>query len=284
MQPMQQQYSHRATCVGYPARRSELSAKQDVITDYTRPQQCNLTVAPDGSWLTGGPWAIGFCGGVLNYTKLPMVDPTTGAEIINYKFYDIDWSESQPSCSIAYHAETTIARFREIVCPVGMIAQAYGTVMYEGVQYSAGYCLKGNYDLPAKSLGPCAGDCPKGALFAGNPIHIQTGNKYQAESDYAAGGAGRIRFQRFYNYARGFTTLGADWPSSMGKFWRHTYDRSIQYIPSATITSAVSFRPEGQVINYNLCRELWRSICPGQGHQESTRATTGCERLEAHDV
>jgi hypothetical protein len=252
MFPMQQLYSHRSTCSGFPPRRSEMSAKQDITTDYFRPQQCSLTVAPRGTWLTGGPWSIGYCGGALNYTTLPQVDPTTGLEVMNYKFYDIDWTEPLPSCGSAYHADTTIARYREIACPQGMIAQTYGTVMYQGVQYSARYCLGGGGMQRVKNLGPCKGDCPPGGSFAGNPIHIQTGNKYQVESDYAASGAGGIRFQRFYNYSSGYETNGGDWQSAMGKFWRHTFSRSIQYIPSATITTALSFRPEGQVTIYNL--------------------------------
>jgi RHS repeat-associated protein len=253
MIPKEVQYSHRATCVGYPAKRSELAAKQDIITDYTRPQQCSLTVAPRGTWLTGGPWAIGYCGGVLNYTTLPYVDPGTGLETVSYKFYDIDWTEPSPSCGSSYHAESTIAKFREINCPPGMLPATYGTVIYNGVQYSAGYC-QGNAGMrAAKNVGPCEGDAC--GSFAGNPIHIQTGNKYQVESDYSASGDGGIRFQRFYNYglvSDASATIGADWQATIGKFWRHTYDRSIQYIPTANISSALAYRPQGQVINYNF--------------------------------
>src|SRR5690242_17296844 len=48
MYPTTWRYSNRSTCRGFPARSSEAEAAQDIVTDYTRPDQCNLTVKPKG--------------------------------------------------------------------------------------------------------------------------------------------------------------------------------------------------------------------------------------------
>lgn len=61
------------------------------------------------------------------------------------------------------------------------------------------------------------------SLSVGNPIHVVTGNKYQAESDLAPlPGALGIVFARHYN------SEAADHAGVMGAGWRHGYEASIR--------------------------------------------------------
>lgn len=60
------------------------------------------------------------------------------------------------------------------------------------------------------------------SLSVGNPIHVVTGNKYQAEPDLAAlPGRLGIGFARHYN------SEAADHAGVMGRGWRHSYEASI---------------------------------------------------------
>lgn len=92
-----------------------------------------------------------------------------------------------------------------------------------------------------KAMGP---QCPS----TPNPANIATGNKFQAESDYAGPGRFPLQFVRYYNnqlwrgsapHARGF------W-SNLGSNWRSNYDRAIRYEVSAIQSTVYAFRPDGR--------------------------------------
>ncbi len=55
-----------------------------------------------------------------------------------------------------------------------------------------------------------------GSLAAGNPIHIASGNKFQAETDLRRVGGTGLSFRRYYNSLDGQTTR-------LGAKWNHTY-------------------------------------------------------------
>jgi RHS repeat-associated protein len=286
--PLPWRYSNRATCRGFPARTTEAAARQDIVTDYTRPSQCNLSVTPDGGWLSGGPHSIGYCGGSLNFISLPRRHQNTGIEVENYRFYNVDWQEPLPSCSTNYHAQGSVSMMRDIACPPGMTGASHGTIVVGGQTYSSWYCTS-NGVAPMKTLGKPEKDC--GALTT-NPIHIATGNKFQAETDYVAAGEGGLRFERFYNHggvpenqSDGF---GANWFTRVGRFWRHTYDRSILYVASGALTTASAYRADGKVQAFNLYNGAFASQNDVDDRLEKLaggwKYTTSADDVELYDA
>jgi RHS repeat-associated protein len=252
MYPLEWQYTNRGTCRGFPARSSEAEAAQDIVTDYTRPDQCNLNVTPSGGWLSGGPHSIGFCGGVQDFVSLPFLHRNTGIPIENHRLYDIDWQQPRPACT-SYHARSSIAMKTSLVCPPGMTGAIHGTIVVDGETYSSWYCASSAV-APPKNLGePDAKNC--GALTK-KPIHIATGNKFKVETDYVAVGAGGLEFKRFYNHGgvpeSQSVWFGANWFTHIGKYWRHTYDRSILHVVSGALTTASAYRADGKVLAFNL--------------------------------
>ena len=70
---------------------------------------------------------------------------------------------------------------------------------------------------PAPGPDDLGGSCPE----CGNPINPATGNKYQREIDYNAGGSRPLAFERWYNSFS--TTSGA-----LGKAWQHSFERRLR--------------------------------------------------------
>lgn len=100
---------------------------------------------------------------------------------------------------------------------------------------------------PDKQLGdpPCPpGSCPP---KVGNPINTATGNKFQAESDFA--GTALLQFVRFYNSAATAPT------HLLGAHWTNTYTRRIA-ISSSTVV--VLSRPDGSGFAYQLDAGVWQ--------------------------
>lgn len=85
---------------------------------------------------------------------------------------------------------------------------------------------------------------PKCDDARGNPIHVGTGNKFQAEPDYLGAGKSPLQFTRYYNSedAIVFGGVTKDTP-----IWRHTYLRSIvvNTIPREG-RIAMARRPDGK--------------------------------------
>lgn len=104
------------------------------------------------------------------------------------------------------------------------------------------------YDVndKGKNLGdPCCN-------AVGNPINAGNGNKYQIERDYLGKG---LTFDRYYNSAN---TFG----SNIGKGWRHTYDRKIDYHREILIDGSVSewvvlTRQDGKIFLFVKHDESW---------------------------
>jgi len=167
-------YWHRTTCGPQPFHSSEAGARQDVVDAYTSPQNCSTTVTTPGGWLSGGPYSIGGCGFATDYQSLPLIDPATGKELLNYRPYHVDWTYPLGSCG-PFSADGMIGKTRDMACPKGL------------TQWQ-GYCVTPDAS-PPKNLGE--GDpCSK----TPNPIHIKTGNKFQHETDYT--GVDGLKFER----------------------------------------------------------------------------------------
>ena len=288
MYPTTWRYSNRSTCRGFPPRSSEAEAAQDIVTDYTRPNQCNLTVTPKGGWLSGGPFSIGYCGGVLNYASLPFQHPNTGIPIENFRYYDIDWQEPRPACT-SYHAQSTVSMQTKLVCPPGMTGAISGQIVVDGRTNSSWYCAAGTV-VPPKNLGkPNEKNC---GIQTSRPIHIASGNKFLEETDFIAAGQGGLRFERFYNHGgvpeSQSDWWGAHWHTHVGRFWRHTYDRSILHVASGAITTASAYRADGKVIAFTLHNGAFASQKDVDDRLERTatgwKLTTGMDDVEIYDA
>lgn len=130
-----------------------------------------------------------------------------------------------------------------------------GQMAASGVILSRGICPADN-TVASAFIGPsgwtseitmCASGIknegpPKCDDVAGNPIHIGTGNKFQAESDYVGGGNDPLRFVRYYNSENAIAFGGIkEYP-----IWRHSYLRSIVVQPLSPGSIAMAMRPNGK--------------------------------------
>jgi len=99
--------------------------------------------------------------------------------------------------------------------------------------------VRGKPEACEKGPPPTKGDT------CGNPINPLTGNKFQPVTDYQAAGVEALHFQRFYNSQ---PAVAGHEIESIGRFWRHTYQRSILATKTAEGTYIAGvFRPDGKV-------------------------------------
>ncbi|HAG9123949.1 TPA: type IV secretion protein Rhs, partial [Escherichia coli] len=90
---------------------------------------------------------------------------------------------------------------------------------------------------------------PTTTMCVGNPIHLGTGNKFQAELDYQSGGSDPFTFTRYYNSHLPDEELGG---------WRHTYSRSVEVNASKYGENMVVLhRPEGQQLAFYNSSSVW---------------------------
>lgn len=94
---------------------------------------------------------------------------------------------------------------------------------------------------PGKNTGnPC--DC------AGDPINLGTGNEFRDEEDASLGALG---FHRYYN------SHAAVASSHVGAHWRHSFDRTLQYLGGKTVSTATVFRQDGTEVAFTLQGGQW---------------------------
>jgi RHS repeat-associated protein len=87
---------------------------------------------------------------------------------------------------------------------------------------------------------------PPLACNGSNPVNGATGNKYQAETDYAAPGRLPLEFKRYYNSA--YNDLRA-----LGPRWRHSYDRQL----TLSANNADAVRPDGRAYHFIQSGANW---------------------------
>jgi len=111
---------------------------------------------------------------------------------------------------------------------------------YDAITYI--FATPNLYDI-GKNTGGCdcdggnghqGGPAP-GSSLKGKPINAATGNKFEQETDYDAPNDW-LTVRRFYN------SLGANNSTSLGTTWRHSFDRSLQFVSSTQINT---LRPDG---------------------------------------
>lgn len=94
---------------------------------------------------------------------------------------------------------------------------------------------------PTKNTGkPC--NC------AGDPINLGTGDEYRDDEDASLGG---LSFHRYYNSHASVSS------SHIGAHWRHSFDRSLEYLSDGTTSIATVFRPDGLQVAFNLQNGQW---------------------------
>jgi RHS repeat-associated protein len=113
---------------------------------------------------------------------------------------------------------------------------------------------------PEKNLGP---PCPP----VGNPINPGIGNKYQAEADIRGFSESRLDFTRHYNSDPVVTS------TTIGRHWRHTYDRSV--VLNSLGTEAAVYRPDGKVEGFLRSGSSWLAAPNIVGRLEQVTDASG---------
>jgi RHS repeat-associated protein len=90
-----------------------------------------------------------------------------------------------------------------------------------------------------------------GAVSAGEPIDIGSGNVFYQLTDYTTVGLNPLSFRRSYNSMGGGTFTFA---GTLGKNWRSNYDRYIQIQSSSRV---VAERADGQQVAFVLSGSTW---------------------------
>jgi len=94
-----------------------------------------------------------------------------------------------------------------------------------------------------------------GSLNAGDPYNVQTGNRFQQETDYRS--PGQLTFRRFYN---GDITANT---AELGPQWRHTFDRTLEFIPASGTTGGIGTiefdRPDGSRPIFQHVSGVWQA-------------------------
>jgi RHS repeat-associated core domain len=121
---------------------------------------------------------------------------------------------------------------RVAIMPLSGTCGGWGRVVATAYSYS-----------PTKNTGkPC--NC------AGDPINLGTGNEYRDDEDASLGG---LSFHRYYNSHAAVSS------SHIGAHWRHSFDRSLEYLSSSTMSTATVFRPDGLQVIFTLQNGQWRT-------------------------
>ncbi|MEO6146363.1 MAG: DUF6531 domain-containing protein, partial [Sulfuriferula sp.] len=117
------------------------------------------------------------------------------------------------------------------------------------------YCALGVIN-PEKNRGEST-RCLGNSINVGNPINAGTGNKFQNESDYLGAGSFPLQLVRYYNSATNIqhstnpsSQVGPAWWMGLG--WRHSYERQIDFVQLAGLSTAFAYRPNGTVIYFHL--------------------------------
>lgn len=120
-------------------------------------------------------------------------------------------------------------REREVECP-------------EGSYQSGNDCVRREIQDPYKANK----HCPKNGT---DPINTFNGERLHSETDYIGSGPDPLIFRRHYHSQSSIRPNPWE-ESSFGKFWRHTYSRSIQYFDNGTDTYATIFLENGDRYYY----------------------------------
>jgi len=107
--------------------------------------------------------------------------------------------------------------------------------------------------LLGEGLGVCqANGAGGGNPFAGNPIHLGTGNKYEAALDYQGAGTYPLRFERHYN-----SLIIQPYPRALGAKWSHSYQRRLTLYTGGVLSGLEVQRPDGHQVYLHRAGAAW---------------------------
>jgi len=120
------------------------------------------------------------------------------------------------------------------------IVPSCGTGMVASTASPTG-CVPSTESLSAKMEGETC--CQRA-----DPVDVATGNVFETVTDYETAGPNKLTFARYYNSISSTTLAG-----TMGKNWRHTYDR---YISGSSSPVTVE-RQDGKQFTFTLSSGVW---------------------------
>jgi RHS repeat-associated protein len=192
-------------------------------------------------------FAAGGAGGVSNGYENPNVNPVFYFDNGHIYQWDFDFFSS-PSGT---YPGTDIRSF------------TIGAFPYSSDNYAGNWDAIGNWAsygatstsghwFGGKSIGACdSPTAPPGGVGCANPISIGTGAKYQQFVDYETAGQNRLSFIRSYNSY----SLPDTYAVTMGRNWRHNYDRYLHFVSSADYIDAE--RADGQIVSFISSGGAW---------------------------
>lgn len=140
-------------------------------------------------------------------------------------------------------------------------------------------CTGSNYTYSAKILPDPKQPipCESRGETRGNPCNPMNGQKIQREVDYDGP---NLRFERLYN---SFAGARENTSESMGRKWRHNYDRRIfvAAVQSPRLPYVIVDRPTGQSYTFNLVGSVW--VGPSDIADRLTSVTGGYELVTNED-
>lgn len=121
------------------------------------------------------------------------------------------------------------------------------------------YCQAGfAYDPATQTCISEKNSGPAECVMTPNPVHLGTGNKYQAESVYKGAGPNPLALTLHYNRI-GTAPLGR-----FGYKWQGSYDRPMDLVPQANPTTVGMRRPTGRYILFTLQSGVWTGEADGR--------------------
>ncbi|MGZ8224878.1 MAG: DUF6531 domain-containing protein, partial [Methylobacter sp.] len=157
----------------------------------------------------------------------------------------IEYFTTTPNCRLFRNSDHGGLGYRNVgsfyTCPNGGTLSGTSCINAPACAPLVRNVITGECGVSPKNNG---GICP----YAGNPISISTGNKWQHETDLADGAFG-LTFDRYYNAS---TT---DNSSTLGAGWTHAYTRSSTV--QSTGTWVTIRRNDGKAYNFQQSAGVW---------------------------
>jgi len=152
---------------------------------------------------------------------------------VEYKRY---WGVNDSNCSYYYTLTGSGGASKTFV-----LMYIHGTACGGGPSgiYGSAY----SYD-PNKNNGE-----PDKCCSAGDPINLGTGNEFEDQEDYDAGGP--LQFHRYYNSNAAIAS------TQIGSHWRHSFDRSLEYLTDGTNSTVTIYRPDGKQVFFEKTGGVW---------------------------
>jgi hypothetical protein len=154
--------------------------------------------------------------------------------------------DNAASCDVTESRTYFVLGQRQFACPV------VHTAVFQNSPRVGPHCAMPWWKPDERKSAGC-GDCQSGQVKKGNSIDVGTGNKYQHETDYVGAGHRPLRIDRHYNslLIKNYSPTAFD-ADVFGPGWSAQYFQRIKYFSVGTTSTAQAYRPDGQVLLFNL--------------------------------